>query len=334
MFFRKKTPKRLYVPTKSKWHTRPRRRSKVRTSNKLFSGNIKTRFTRLFKNAVLFTVVGVALFLLIMFLLFSSYFSITKIEVLREDFNIDTAAITNELNEYVGSNILFFSRGRIKSTIHDQFPEFSSITVKKVLPNTIKVELEQHEIVANLRAYYILPKIETPLEESEERLAEFEETLDNAFSLTGENTVEIEELTPVEQRCLLNGIGQAIFDREENLELMTITVDGLTQPVEDREFVIVQERMDYIMDTIRYFNNLFEMQVQSIRYLPIAREVHLKSDNGLIVWLTFEKDYKKQLDKLNIIYEAAELGNDDIAYIDLRVREKVIYCPSGSSCDN
>ncbi|MBU0727415.1 FtsQ-type POTRA domain-containing protein [Patescibacteria group bacterium] len=332
MFFKKKKPKRLYYPTKSRWHTRPRRRPKVRSSKRLFTSNIRTHFTRLFKNALLFVIAGIVCVILVILLFFSSYFSILNVEVLRQDFNIDTAAISNELNIYIGRNILFFPRSRIVNTIKDKFPEFSSIDVKKVLPNTVKVELEHHEIVANLRAYYILPKVETPPKEEDERLADIAEALDMALSLE-EETTEKEELTPIEQKCLLNRIGQAIFDQEENLELMTITIDGLSQPIEDRESVVVQDRMDYMLDAIRYFNNLFEMQVESIRYLPIAREVHLKTDTGLIVWLTFEKDYKEQIDKLNIIYEAAEFDEDDIAYIDLRVREKVIYCPTASQCN-
>ncbi|MBU0577765.1 FtsQ-type POTRA domain-containing protein [Patescibacteria group bacterium] len=333
MFFGKKKPQRLYVPTKSRWHTRPRRKPMVRRSRKIFTGNIRTRFTRFFKNALYFVVTGSILALLVIFLVFSSYFSILKIEVLRQDFNVDTAAITNQLNQYIGKNILFFQRSKVVNTVQENFPEFSSVYVKKILPNTIKVELEQYPIEANLRAYYILPKIETPLDEDEERIADIDAALESSFSLGGEEvTVEKEELTPIEQKCLLNQIGQAIFDQEEDLELMTITMDGLTQPIEDREIVIPQERMNFILDSIRYFNNLFEMQIRGIKYLPVAREVHFTTDTNLVIWITMAKEYKEQIDKLNTIYEVAELDQENIAYIDLRVREKVIYCPTNARC--
>ena len=88
------------------------------------------------------------------------------------------------------------------------------------------------------------------------------------------------------------------------------------------------------METLQYFNNLFEIQIEKVRYLPVAREIHLIADSDLRLWLTTEKDYKKQLDKLSIIYEAAELDKEEIAYIDLRVQEKVIYCSRGSRCNN
>ena len=92
--------------------------------------------------------------------------------------------------------------------------------------------------------------------------------------------------------------------------------------------------MDYLLETIQYFNNLFEIQIDSIEYLSIARELHLTLENGLVIWLAMEKDYRDQIDKLNILYKVAELDKEDLAYIDLRVREKVIYCPARSRCNN
>jgi hypothetical protein len=177
-----------------------------------------------------------------------------------------------------------------------------------------------------------LPKVEASIEENK-TIKEVQDALENAFSMEAGEVIEKEELTPIEQKCLLNRIGQAIFDQEEDLELMTITMGELTQPIEDREIVISKKRMDYMSDAIRYFNNLFKMQVRGVHYLPIAREIHIKTDSNIMIWLTMEKDYKKQIDKLNTIYEVAELNKEDIAYIDLRAREKVIYCPVKSSCN-
>ncbi len=331
MFKRKKSPNRLYYPTKSRWYTQPRRRSKQKNTRKLFTNNIKTRFTRFFKNAIYFTVTGLVLVLLVLFLMFSSYFSVTNIEVLRQDFHIDTALISNQLNPYIGDNILFFQKSKIVNKIQENFPEFSTVQVKKVLPHSLKIELKSHPIVANIRAYYILPEVEIIVED--DYVSDVEDALRKSFVLDEEASAKMEEITPIEQKCLINKIGQAIFDKEEDLELMTIVVIGLSQPIEDREVIITIEKMNYILDSIRYFSNLFKMEVIGVEYLPIAREVHLKTDAGFDIWITTEKDYKKQIDKLNTIYEIAELDAEDLAYIDLRVREKVIYCPLRSNCN-
>ena len=330
MLFGKKKPKRLYYPTKSSWYKKPRRRPTVSRSRKVLKHNIRSRVAKFFKSAIYFVVLIVIAIIILLVLVFSSYFSITNIEVLREDFNVDTAAITNELNKYIGRNILTFPKKRMADTVRESFPEFALIKVQKVLPNTIQIQLESYPIIANLKAYYILPEAET-LSEEDESIEKVMDALETAFEL--ESKEEEEEIVPIEQKCLINSIGQVIFDKEEDLELMTITMNGLTQPVEDREIVIPQERMDYILDAIKYFNNLFEMQVRSIRYLPIAREVHIITDSRMAIWLTTAKDYKEQIDKLNIIYETAELDKEEIAYIDLRVKEKVIYCLAKSQCN-
>jgi cell division septal protein FtsQ len=330
MFGRKK-PQRLYYPTSKKWYTHPRRQPRTSRSRKVLTYNIRTHFTKFFENAVYFIITGCALLVLIAILLFSSYLSITSIEVTRENFNIDTAVISNELNQYIGKNILFFPKGKIVNTIQEKFPEFALIEVNKVFPHTLKISLESYPIVANLRAFYTLPKAETfPAEEK--TIKEVQEALNTAFSF-GKEPEEKEKPVPIEQKCLLNRIGQAIFNQEENLELITISVDGLTQPIEDREIVIQEEYMNYILDTVHYFNNLFKMQVRGIEYLPIAREIHIKTDSNIVIWLTMENDYKEQIDKLHTIYETAELDKEDIAYIDLRAREKVIYCPVKSRCN-
>ena len=335
MFFRKK-PKRLYYPTSSRWYMQPRKGSAIKSSRKVFAYNIRTRFTRFFKNAVYFTISLAILIILFVFLFFSSYFSVTNIEVVRKDFNINTAAIGNELNQYLGENIIFFQKSNIMNAIREKFPEFATVEVNKIFPHTIKVQLESYPIVANLRAYYILPKAETSVANTEDKsMVKLEEALQAAMTLEGgrPETTAKEELNPIEQKCLLSRIGQAIFDQEENLELLTISVGNLDQPIEDREIVIPKEEMDYIFDSMRYFNNTFEMQITSAKYLPIAREIHFKTDSNIWIWLSLEKDYKNQIDKLKTIYETAELNKEEIKYIDLRISEKVIYCPLRSNCN-
>lgn len=335
MIFRKKRPKRLYYPTKSSWYRKPRRRPKVRSSRKIFSHNIRTHFTRLLKDAFLYVVIGAVFLVLVIFLLFSSRFAINKIEVARDDLHIDSAMVTELLADAKGQSIFTFSTRKAAALIQEKYPEFSKVEVRKLLPNRIKIDLETYDIVANIKAYYVLPKVEAPpASEEDQQALQISEALKSAFDLeAGTETEDKEEITPIEQKALLNRIGQAIFDREEDLELMTITVDGLTQPIEDREVVIPKEAMDYILNSIKYFVNLMQMDIVSVRYLPTAREVHLTTDNNLVLWLSTMKDYKEQLDKLHTIYKVAELDKENLAYIDLRVKEKIIYCPRGSACD-
>jgi len=334
MMFRKKRPKRLYYPTKSSWYRKPRRRPKVRSSRKIFSYGIRTHFTRLIKDAFLYVVIGAVFLSLVIFLLFSSRFAISKIEVGRDDLHIDSSAVTDLLRDDRGKSIFTFSKRKTQRLIQEKYPEFSRVEVRKLLPNTIKIELETHEIVANIKAFYVLPKPEKPILSEEDQVAmEITEALKTAFDLeAGTSTEDKEKITPIEQKALLNRIGQAIFDREEELQLMTITIEGLSQPIEDREFIISEVAMEYILNSIKYFTNLMQLEVNSVLFLPIAREVHLTTENNLVLWLSTEKDYREQIDKLHTIYRVAELAKEDLSYIDLRVREKIIYCPRTASC--
>lgn len=335
MIFRRKKPNRLYYPTKSRWYRKPRKKPAVRSSRRLFSYNMRTRFTRAFKDFFLYVVAILVFLALILFLLFSNKFSVSDVSISRDDLHVDSGAVSDLLEDYVGRSILFVSKQQIRNLIQENYPEFASVKVRKVLPGTLQVDLETHEIVANIRAFYTLPKVEEPeLSVEEKELAEFSETLRQAFNIGDDQAEEEkEEVTPIEQRGLLNRIGQALFDREEDLQLMTITVEGLTQPIEDREIVIPLKAMDFILNSVKYLTNLMQMEVESVRYLPVAREVHLRIKDGPLLWLSYEKDYREQIDRLNTIYKVAELDKEDLAYIDLRIKEKVIYCPKRSSCD-
>ena len=329
--FKKKKTNRLYYPTKSSWYRKPRRRKSVYSSKKAFKHGIKTHFTRFIKNAFLYIVAGLLFVGLILFAFFSSRFSILNIDVARDNLYVDGSQVANLLKDYRGKSIFTLSKSEVRAFIQESYPEFSKVAVKKVLPNTLKVELETHEVLANLKIYYILPKAESnPLDIPESELSE---ALEVAFDLeVGTETEDKEQVTPVEQRGLINGIGQAIFDQEEKLELMTILVEGLSQPVEDREFVIPTIDMEYVLEASRYFINETQIDIATMTYLPIAKELHITTPSDLSLWLILDKDYKEQIDKFSSIYKIAELDKEDLKYIDLRIREKVIYCPRSASC--
>lgn len=289
---------------------------------------------------------------LFLFLFAFSYLSITNIQVVRENFNIDSSAIENQLNRFVGKNLLFFPKSLIYKTINTHFPEFAEIKINKVFPSTVKIELKSHPIVANLRAYYVLPEPEVVVEE--ESFTELSKAIEelsgedpNLALLKLDSPLSDEDIAdPIfdlgeggdgaketEQKSLMNRIGQAIFDQEENLELMTITVRQLSQPIGDREQVIPKEHMDYILESIDYFTNAMGLEVLGVDYLQVAREIHLKTEKKLVIWISIERGLKDQINKLSTIYESAELDQEDLSYLDLRVKDKVIYCPRNARCD-
>ncbi len=327
MFFKKKKPNRLYVATKSKWYNKPRTRPTVGTSRKILSLGLRTKFSVFFKDSFLYLIAGLIFLGLIFFLVFSSKFSINKIDIARNNLYINSATISTLLAPYKGDSIFFFSKSKAQELIQKKYPEFSKVEIRKLLPDRIKVELETYDIIANVKAYYTLPKVDETAAFSKD--AE-QDSFDKEFGTT---TTSKKQLNPIKQEAQLNSIGQAIFDREVNPDLMTITIEGLSQPIEDRQIIVPKEDMAYITDTLKYFHNIIQTEIKQVKYFPIANEVHLTTDKNLTLWLLTKKPYKEQLDRFNTIYKAKKLDKVDIAYMDLRVTEKVIYCPRGTSCD-
>ncbi len=358
MFFKKRKPKRLYVATKSKWYNKPRRKNKIYNPRKVFTKGLRNNFSRFVKDAFMYLVAGGVLLGLLIFFLFSNRFSISSIEVSRDNLYVDNAAVMLLLKPYEGQSIFTFSKTEAQVLIQDAYPEFEEVTVRKFLPDKIKVELKSHEIVANIKAIYFSqdllnePKIieeETPLDENESPADEasgedavvIDENLAEAFELESDLNTDnqdiTEETTPIEQKALLNSKGQAILDQEESLELMTITIEGLKTPIQDREFVIPSEHVLYITDAIKYLTNLTEMKVNKATYFTMGREVHLITENNLVIWLVMNDDtptnYKEQIDKLDLAFKNIGLNESELAYVDLRVPEKLIFCRKGNACD-
>ncbi len=335
VFFKKKKPKRLYYPTKSKWYTRPKRRKfAVKRPKRI----MKTSLKKLFKTSPYF-IVAIGLFIIFfIFLISSSYLAIKNIQVIRENLNTDSASIEKELHQYIGKNTVFFPKSRIKKTIQEKFPEFASVKINKTLPSTISISLKSHANVANLKAYYILPVADIVEDEEEEKksISPFKDkaVTSKVFSLKPTKaSAKKDEPKPVEQKSLLNSIGQAIFDREENLELITVIVKNLDQPVADRQQIVAKGHMDYMFNTIKYFKNIMDITIVEVEYISNGWEIHLKTKKNLILWVSMERDYKKQIEQFNSIYKAAELDKENLSYIDLRIRNKIIYCSKGSRCD-
>ena len=353
MFFWKRKPKRLYIPVKAEWYKRPRNLKAARPRNAIV---LKKRglfglLKEIAKKSVYAAMGALLIGSLLLILFLSSYFSIKTIGVARQTFNIDSAKIENKLNNFIGQNLVFFPKNRIVKVIHQEFPEFSEIHVKKIFPDRIQIDLVSQPLIANLRAFYILPLAEetqpenfTELNKAIEELSSTDPSIltNNANPLADQNqTKDIFDINQgeggdegaTEQKGLLNRIGQVILDQEENLELMTFVVRGLTQPVEDREQAIPQKSMEYILEAIQYLGNSMGQEVQRVELMPIANELRLKIKDNIVLWLSIDRSYKEQLDKLKAVFEAAGLDLKNIAYIDLRIKEKVIYCLRNTRCD-
>ena len=67
-------------------------------------------------------------------------------------------------------------------------------------------------------------------------------------------------------------------------------------------------------------------------YLPFEQELYLSvgKKTTLLVWL--DADVETQLFKLKTAEPKLNLGNGSLAYVDLRVKDKVFTCKTGAAC--
>lgn len=75
------------------------------------------------------------------FAFFSPYFQVSSMEIERDNPNFDTSELEQFLSDVYGRNLLFVSTPDLETDLLENFPEFFSVNMKEVWPNTLKVEV-------------------------------------------------------------------------------------------------------------------------------------------------------------------------------------------------
>jgi hypothetical protein len=245
----------------------------------------------------------ILLIILVLFILSGGTYLIFFTDLLQiNDFQIydeGTQITTNlQLNELVtksllNQNLLLYNGDQLTQQILEQFPQYKSISVKKLFPHSLKVELEKYPVAAN-----IIDQIKSP-----------------------------DGLT-VQKKFLVNTNGMIIMENEENPELPYIKIDT-AQAFGLNDSPLSQERLDYIIKLTNLFEEKFGLKVVEAEYLKVAREVHLRTEKDFTVWFDLNKDMLSQIDKLKRALPKLDIYKTSLEYIDLRISgtnaEKVIY---------
>lgn len=243
-------------------------------------------------------IILLSLFLLgsgIYFLFFTDYFQINDFQIYDEG-----TAITNNLplNDLVSKalldqNILLFNESSLSSQILKENPQFKVAQIKRHLPHSIEINLEEFPIAANII-----------------------NTIDGADGLS------------VEKKYEVNTNGMIIVENDENSDLPYIRISS-KEALSMNTYPLDQDKLDYIIKLVNLFEEKFGIKVIDAQYLKAAREVHLKTEKGFMVWFDQSKDMLPQIDKLKRALPKLDIYNIPLQYIDLRITsanaEKVIY---------
>ena len=307
-FFSKKKKKTSYRSALIREHRKShklrvkRKRSKV---SKVFFDTIRIKFLARYK----YIIISVLLILLvggsIGLIFFSQVFNIAHIVVERTDIATNIAPIQQKLMPYQGKNIFFVSKDEIDYVIKKSFPEMKTIRISKLLPRTIKLKFEEYPIVAQIKAV------------GQENVMYLNE-MGMVRSIDTKNT----------KLPLIEYVTEYDLQDEELLPRIAPYL-----AVQDRNTIMKAEEVTTILESKKIFEEQFSIPIVVVRYYPLEREIHLQTDRDFSLWIDATSPIEKQVEKIQIALADFNIYKIELAYIDLRISNKIIYCTTNSICN-
>lgn len=133
----------------------------------------------------------------------------------------------------------------------------------------------------------------------------------------------IQESEQGTRKYIVNKQGLITDVNTENSNLPYITLEETTE-YQLKEYIFTKEQLDYLMQSIELFESIFDIEVTNIKYISVAREIHLQTEKDFTVWIDTQKQLEDQLQKLERAIPEIDIYNEPIEYIDLR-----IFSPNG-----
>lgn len=272
--------------------------------SKLLLENIKIKIFDQYKYVILWISLIVVVGGGIGLIYFSNFFSITSVVVERTDISTNIVPLQQALQSQLGKNIFLISEEEIEYMLQKQFPEMKEIKIIKLLPRTLKVKVLEYSFIARIRV------IDTK-----------EEKLLNEIGMIRDIKTNDNNLPLIEYRNK--------YDIQEDKMLL------LLSPVlafQDRNIIMSEAELKTILNAKALFEKQFGMKISLIQYFPLEREIHLKTERNFFLWLDLTDNIDEQLMKLQSALQDFNIYKVDLSYIDLRVKNKIIYCTNQSPC--
>lgn len=259
------------------------------TEKKILKNRLaQRRFTKIFRPAILI-LIGLAIYGMAYIFVISDIFAIKKIDYDYNQIQVeDENPILAYLENFKNTNIFLLKERDEETYLKLNYPQYKTINIKKSLPNTLVLELEEYSLVANL----------------------------------------IYEKDGVSRKFIINENGIAINTDTEDLSLPYIYLESDEAPIEDQEAIkpetlqfILEAINDFeskfgmqILDVI-YYKIAREIYLQTERYFYVWMDSELTVDEQLL-------KLKLALPKLDIYEE--DLKYIDLR-ISGQTGDKVIY---------
>lgn len=252
------------------------------------------------KNWLRIIIVGVTI------IIFFSIWRLTRIENvhIQSSYNIPKNSVEEITSNYIGNNIFFLDKQKIRNQIQEQIPLASTITItKKFFPHKILIDVQEAEpaLIWHIHGIaYLLSTQGTVLAIQNEQQIQYPQVY--GYGSIDKNT--------------LGSLSTTIEDTPE------ITPSSLT--LEFGDIVTSAQNIDFI---VKLHEKLPQYLNQEVLFYQEGEfnDIGVYLQGGLVVWLNTKYVLESELKRLQITMQEAEKKGMKInQYIDLRF-EKVYF---------
>lgn len=297
--------KLYFKKIREKISNRKQKKSKIiinTLDNKFFlkkrkSLNIRVNFEyylKFFKKNYIpyYLIISVFFITSLLFLIFWPIFSIKYIEIIKKD-NITNMNIAYKSLESLRWERLFkVHEIDIFNKLKSYQDNIKWVNLEIILPNTIKIDVESYKEIFNII-----------LNDNKYILVE------NWTIIPSEHSKNLRYLNIIKE-----------IDKNKFIEYKQIF----------NPFYI--EKINNIINKLE--ENIINLKIKELNYYEKEREIHIKIENDNILIFSIDDDieYMSQIEKL-VIFNKENLSiiENKFIYIDLRVKNKIFYCPVESN---
>ncbi|MFC1810366.1 cell division protein FtsQ/DivIB [Patescibacteria group bacterium] len=131
-----------------------------------------------------------------------------------------------------------------------------------------------------------------------------------------------------QRKFIINEIGLLVQQDYENPNLPYIKLNT-EKPLELGQYALQRENLEYILDAIYDYEEIFGMKVLDAEFKSREREIHLKTEREFTIWLDINLTLQEQYSRLKNVLNKLNIYTDSLTYIDLRISsvsgDKVIF---------
>jgi len=218
-------------------------------------------------------------------ILFSDYFSVKNIDVIKNDSWVNINLVYKSIEEVRYSPLVFVDKNEIRDRILSFQPNINKVEVQKILPDNLKIILTSFE-----KLFYF------------------------------ENDWKKYEI-------LSNGsvIPTSTIKKENTIKIKWLSLYWFI----DYKIIFDGSVLKSISNAIKYISeNNSLVKIKDITYYLKEYEFHIITHDDITILFDLTKEIKPQIAKLDIFYKNYQTQIKSwISYIDLRIDDKLIYCP-------